>query len=58
MLNVVFKPLRGTDMVDMIAIVQGNQHIDIEQRTHQTPSASRNRSISSLLMTAPREGKG
>jgi hypothetical protein len=52
------KPLRGTNMVDVIAIVQRNQHIDVEQGTHQTPSASRKRSINSLLTTTPREGKG
>ncbi len=57
-LYVVFKPLGRTHMVNMISIMQGNQHIDVKQRTHQTPSASRKRSISSLLMTAPLEGKG
>jgi hypothetical protein len=50
--------LGRTHMMNMITVVQGNQHIDVKQRAHQTPSASRKRSISSLLMTAPREGKG
>lgn len=55
LLNVRSKPLRG---MNMITVMQGDQHIDVKQRTHQTPSASRKRSINSLLMTAPREGKG
>jgi hypothetical protein len=56
--NIRLKPLGRTNMVNMIAIMQRDQHIDIKQRTHQTPSASRKRSISSLLMTTPLEGKG
>jgi hypothetical protein len=57
-LKMVLKPMRGPNMVNMIAIVQGDQHIDVKQRAHQTPSASRKRSINSLLTTTPREGKG
>jgi gamma-glutamyl-gamma-aminobutyrate hydrolase PuuD len=58
LLNVSFKPLGRTNMVNMIPVMQCDQHIDVKQRTHQTPSASRKRSISSLLMTTPLEGKG
>jgi hypothetical protein len=50
--------LRGTHVVNMISVMQSNQHIDVEQGAHQTPSASRKRSINSLLMTTPRAGKG
>ena len=56
--NIRLKPLGRTNMVNMIPVMQGDQHIDVKQRTHQTPSASRKRSISSLLMTTPLEGKG
>jgi len=57
-LKMVLKPLRSTNMVNVVAIVQGNQDIDVEQRAHQTPSASRKRSINSLLTTTPRDGNG
>jgi hypothetical protein len=54
-LKMVLKPMRGPNMVNMIAIVQGDQHIDVKQRAHQTPSASRKRSINSLLTTTPHD---
>lgn len=45
-------------MVHMIWIVNGDQHIHIEQGQHQMSSAWRRRSMRSLVTSPPREGKG
>ncbi len=58
MRDVRAQPGRGRVMVDVVAVVQCDQHVHVEQRAHQMPSSSRRRSISSLLTTTPRGGSG
>ena len=53
----LFKPATF-DSMQMIAIEQRNQNINIKQGPHQMPSSSRSLLISSLPTTLPREGKG
>jgi hypothetical protein len=46
-------------LVRRVACVQQrDQHVDVEQRTHQYASSSRNESSSSLVTIAPLAGKG
>ena len=53
------KVARGCGLVvDVAPVMQGNQHMDVEQGPHQMPSVSRKRSINSLLTTPPRAGSG
>mmetsp|Transcript_1276 Transcript_1276/g.3722 ORF Transcript_1276/g.3722 Transcript_1276/m.3722 type:complete len:320 (-) Transcript_1276:538-1497(-) len=46
-------PGRGAGMVEMRLILQGQQHIDVEQGSHQMPAWSRKRLTSSSVTTAP-----
>lgn len=56
--DVRLQPRRGDGVVDVVTVVQGDQHVHVEQRAHQMPSSSRRRSMSSLLITTPRGGSG
>jgi hypothetical protein len=45
-------------VMDMALVVEGNEHVDIQQSPHQMPSSSRRRSTMSLVMMTPRGGRG
>jgi hypothetical protein len=47
--NVVFQPKRGTLVVDVVAVMQGNQHIDVEQRTHQSNTFGIAQAVNQLI---------
>ncbi|CAI09452.1 hypothetical protein ebA5853 [Aromatoleum aromaticum EbN1] len=52
------KPLACTYVVHVAAVEQGNEDIHVQQRTHQIPSASRRRSMSSFVTMTSCAGKG
>ena len=58
MFDVFLQPAPRPPVMQMIAVKQRNQNINVKQGPHQMPSSSRSLSINSLLTTLPLEGKG
>src|SRR2546421_6023840 len=52
--NLVADPRAGSPVVNVIAVEERQQHVDIQQRSAQTASSSRSRSMSSLETALPR----
>src|SRR5436305_4803854 len=51
-------PLPSPPMVNVARIEQREEHVDVEKRSHHSPTSSRSLSINSLETAVPRAGSG
>src|SRR5262249_34349516 len=51
-------PVAGELVIDMVAVEQSQQDVDVQQRASHTASSSRSRSISAFEIASPRCGSG
>ena len=56
MLNLGVDQVAGKLVIDMVAVEQSRQDIDVQQRAPHTASSSRSRSISAFETASPRCG--